>query len=153
MSYQYCSYLLYCEIHLMRFIYLYCTSIFFKYVISLCFFNHHRILLFSQILIQFLCDIFKHKIPCTQINPQPTNFQSPPYRKHWNSEPYRGLDGCGEGYCDSDINCLDSDNIWQYTTVSNQCYWFPLNWTWHLQYCNRWYLLEKRPSSIYYVTC
>ena len=36
-------------------------------------------------------------------------------------EHYWGSADRGEGYHDSDINCMSSDNLWQYNTIPNQC--------------------------------
>ena len=45
---------------------------------------------------------------------------------------YWGSDNRGKGECDSDINCLASDNHRKYTTVTNQCQRFPWRLMWHL---------------------
>ena len=63
MSYQYKSSLFYSWIHLLRFIGFYCTSIYKKYVILLCFiFNHHKTFLISKIIITKLCLSHKFQI-------------------------------------------------------------------------------------------
>ena len=36
-------------------------------------------------------------------------------------DPELVSDDCGEGDLDSDINRVDSDNLWKYTTVIKQC--------------------------------
>ena len=122
MSYHYHSYLFHCKIHLLGFHYCYCTLIYFIKNISLYFIcNHHITLLFSQLSNQLLCVIFKHNFCPRQMNPHPTHFWSPPHRKHWNTEPYQGSADHCEGECNLGINCLASDNLRQYTTVTNQC--------------------------------
>ena len=61
-SYQYLSYLFYRKIHLPRFILCYCTSIYVINTILSCYIcNHHITFIFSQILNQFFCDIFRKK--------------------------------------------------------------------------------------------
>ena len=126
MSYQYCSRIFHCNIHLRRFMFSYFTFIYGIYAISLYFiFNHHRTFIFLQISNYLLCDIFKHNLCYRQINQQPTHFRSPPHSRHWNTEPYQvSADRC-EGSCNLDINSLASDNLRQYTTVTNQCKTFP----------------------------
>ena len=122
-SYQYMSSLCYCEIHLLRFVFCYHTSIYNKYVILLCFIcNHQKNLHISWISKQFFCDIFEHKFLVVD--------------KHIYNIPKASItdtqqtlkDGalavsedCGDGYRESDLNCLASVILRQYTMVSNQC--------------------------------
>ena len=60
-SYKYCYYLYYINIHLCRFIFWYCTVIYENNGILSCFIlNHHGIFLFSLILNLLFYDIFDH---------------------------------------------------------------------------------------------
>ena len=107
-NYQYMSSLCYHKIHLLSFIWLYCTLVYNKYVILLGFIcNHHQTLLISKKLNQFLCDIFEHSFSL-QISTSTTSQKrwSTTHRKHWKKELYRGLFYCGEGDRDSDFNGL-----------------------------------------------
>ena len=134
------SYLCYCEIHLLRFICCYCTSIYNKYVVLLCIIcNHHKTFLISEILNQFLCNIYKHNYsPHTTISTTSQKLRSPKHSKHWNTELYRWSDDHGEGYHDSYLNRLDSFILTQYTTVTNKRYLLPWTWNLRIQYCDRW---------------
>ena len=121
-SYQYWRYLFYRKIHLLRFIYCYCTLIYVINSISLCFVcNHHRTFIFLQNLNQFLLWYLQTQF-VLQINKSTTyQFLSTQHRKHWKTEPYWGSADCGEGDHNSDINHLGSDNFRKCTTVTNQC--------------------------------
>ena len=145
-SYQYMSYLFYRKIHLLRFICCYCTSIYNKYIILLFFIcNHHKTLLISQVSYKFLCDIYKHNFLLQ--TSKSTTFQklrSPPPRKHWKTELYRGSENCGEGDSDSDFNCLASVILRKYAFVTNQCYRLPWTWIQSIWYCDSWPHFEKR---------
>ena len=107
-------YLFYRKIHLLSFIFCYCTLKDVIKTILLCFiFNHHITFLLSQIFNQFLCDIFRHYF-LLQTNKCTTHQKiwSTPHRKHWKMEPYCVSVNCGEGDCDSDTNRLASVIIW-----------------------------------------
>ena len=88
----------------------------------LCFIcNHHKTMLISQILNQFLGDILNesfdaHKyiynIPKTLITKTQQTLKDC---------ALLGSEDLSEGYRDSDLYCLASIIIWQYTTVTNQC--------------------------------
>ena len=149
-GYQYFSYLFNREIHLLRFICCYFTLIYKKYVILLCFIcNHHITFLISQISNHFLCDIFRHN--CFLQISKSTTFQNlwlPRHSKHWKTYPYQGSDDHGEGDRNSDISHLDSFNLRQYTTVTNQCSWLPWTWTWRIWYCGRWSHFENQPGRV-----
>ena len=70
--YQYMYSLCFREIHLIRYIWSYCTSFYNEYVNLLCFvINHHKTLLISQIPDQFLCDIPNTIVCCRQVHLQP----------------------------------------------------------------------------------
>ena len=71
-----------------------------------------------------------------------TKFLFPKPSNHWNMEHHRGSADCGEVDIDSDINHLDSGNVWQYTTVPSQCEWFPWTWTFLL-----WYEVDDLPGK------
>ena len=75
-SYQYCNYLFYREIHLLRFIWCYFTLIYDKYVFfCVCFFEIITEYFFSHKFRINSIVIFSNTIfRCRQINPQPTNF-------------------------------------------------------------------------------
>ena len=160
MSYQYCSYLYYREIHLRRYICWYCTLIYKKFVILSCFIlNCHRTFLFTQISNLLICGIFKHKnftsdkaihnLLCLIINNKfrhQVTVIKPRY--HWKTENYQGLDDHGEGDLDSDLNHLDSGNLWQYTNIPSQCEKFPWTWTWSILYFDCWYHFENLPGSV-----
>ena len=129
-SYQYIYSLYFREIHLLRFISCYCTSIYKKYVILLCFIcNNHKTLLISQISNEFLCDIFKDKFsPQTskyttfqklQLTRHIKHWKTPTHRKHWKTKIYKGSSDIGEGGYESDSNHLASVILRQYTTVTN----------------------------------
>ena len=47
--------------------------------------------------------------------------------KQWNTEHYRESVDHGEGNLDTDLNSLDSGNIWQYDTASSKCENFSLD--------------------------
>ena len=78
---------------------------------------------------------------------------SPPHSKHLKTGIYQGSADCCEVDCDSDLNCLASVILRQYTTVTNQCYKFTWAWTWRIQYCYCWYHFNKRPSRFNSITC
>ena len=121
-SYKYWLYLFYHKIHLLSFVYSYCTLIDVINAISLCFiYNLHRTLLFSQITNKLLFDVSNHKLCYRQINPQYINFLSPPQSNHRRIDTYMGCSDCGEWYHNSDIYFLPSDNFRQYTSITNQC--------------------------------
>ena len=137
----------YREIYLLRFIFCYCTSIYKKYVILLCFIcDNHRTLLISKLLNQFPCDIFKDNFLLqTSKSTKSQKRLLPTHSKHWKTEPYRGSDDRGEVDCDSDLNRLASVILSQYTTVTNQCWWFSCTWTFLIQYCDCWSHFGKLP--------
>ena len=123
------TYLFYHEIHLLRFIFCYCTPIYKEYIILFCWFcnhhknftyitnNHNKNLLISQILNQFFCNIFKRNFSLQ--TSKSTTFQyfwlprrskhwkTPTHSKHWNEELYRGQADRGEVDRESDLNHLD----------------------------------------------
>ena len=68
-------------------------------------------------------------------------------------EQYRGPVNCGERNLDLDINCLASGNLRKHTTAPIQCDILHWNWTWRILYFDRWYHFDKRPGSVYSVTC
>ena len=150
MSCQYLPYLFYREIHLLRFIFCYCTSIYVINAILLCFFLIIAELCFSHKFLINSFVVFSSIIfCCKQINPQLSKIFDHPHTE--NTErwiPIMGSADRGEWDRDSDINHLASDNLWQYTTVTNQCWWFPWTWTCHIWYFNCWYHFEKRPGSV-----
>ena len=82
-----------------------------------------------------------------------THFILPSHDEHLNMEHYWGSVNCGEGDLDSDINRLASGDLRQYTTAPSQCEKLPRIWTWNLLYFDRWYNFEKRPGSVWSVTC
>ena len=90
-SYHCMSALSYHEIHLMRFICSYCTLIYNKYVILLCFIIiHHKTLLISQISNQFLCDIFQDNcLLHTSTSTTRRKLQIPTQRNNWNTGLYQ----------------------------------------------------------------
>ena len=110
-------------IHLQRCIIFYCISMYKEYVILLCCIcNHHKTLHSSRILNQFLCDIFGtqlfsadkyiHNLPKASITDnQQTLKDTTLVRSNDFGERYRG----------SDLNCLSSVILRQYTTLTNQC--------------------------------
>ena len=112
----------------------------FVFIIELCFRHKFRIIPLWYFQTHFLL----------QTNKSTTyqNIWSCPISKHWMTEPYQESDHCGEGDCDLDINFLASDNLCQYTTVTNQCYHLPCNWTWLLWYCHCWSHFKKRHGRL-----
>ena len=122
-SYQYMSSLCDHKIHLLRFIFFYCTLVYNKYVILLCSIcNHHKTLLTSQILNQFLSYIFKHNfLMQTSKSTTSQKLWLPTHSKHWNTEPYWGSADCGEGDCESYFNHMVSVFHSKYNNVTNQC--------------------------------
>ena len=100
MSYQYIYSIFYCNIHLLRFDFCYCTSIYKKYVILLCFIcNYHNTLLILKIFItkknylnflnQFLSDIFKRHFCYRQQNQPPSNIFDHPEAAKIERRPHR----------------------------------------------------------------
>ena len=122
-SYQYMSSLFYRETHLLRFICCYCTSVYKKCIILLCFiFNYHRNLLISHFFNQFICNIFRgYFLMQTSKSTTSQKLRIPTCSKHLKKELYQGLADSGEGDHNSDLNHLDSVIISKYTTVTNQC--------------------------------
>ena len=154
MSYQYYYSVLYWKIHLLRFIYLYCTFIYVIEAISLYFIcNHHITLIFSQISNQLLCEISKLNVRVRNINLNPNKFWSPPHSKHWNTDHHHGLVNHSEGDCESDIKRLASDHLRKYTTVTNQCKKSPWTWSWHFWYCDLWSHFDNLPGKVQYFMC
>ena len=113
----------FCKINLMRFICWYCTLVWNKYIILLCFIcNHHKTLLISQISNKFLRVILKHIVLLQTTKSTPFQIlRLSTHVKHWKTELYLGSADFGEGDQDSDLNSLDSVIIRQYNTVTNQC--------------------------------
>ena len=120
-SYQYLSFLFLsqdtpAEVHLLiLYLYLSYKQYFFIFICNLC-----RTLIYSQISNQFLCDIFKQKFSLK--TNKSTTYQKlwlPLHSKHLKMERYQGWEDCCGGDRNSDINFPDSDNLWQYTTVTN----------------------------------
>ena len=134
------SYLFNLEIHLLRLILCYCSSIYKKYIIVSCFIcNHHRTLIISKNLNQVLHDIFNQTVLLqTSKSTTSQNLGYTTHRKHWNTDLYCGLVDCGEGDLDSDLNRLASVIVRQYNTVTNQCKWLPWTWTWRIWYWDSW---------------
>ena len=164
-SYQYCSYLYYCEIHLRIYIYCYCL---FTYVNSILFImfilNCCVTLLFSKILNMFICGIFDYKVFALDkeihnlrfllsTTTAKTKFMLPGPSDHWKMELYHGLADSGKGDLDSDINCLDSGNLWQYPNVPSQCEQFSWTWTGRLPYFDCWSYFKKFLDIFHPVTC
>ena len=139
-SYQCNFYSCYWDIHLLMFISCYCTSIYNKYVILIFFIsNLHKAMLISQMIITkpFLYHKFRINsfvtfsntiVCCRQLNlpnsksfdcPYAANIERCPHRNHWKTELYWGLADCGEVDRDSDLNCLASVILRDYTTVTN----------------------------------
>ena len=120
---QYLHYLFYRRIYLLRFIFCCFGLIYKRYIIVLSFIcNRHRNLNFSQISNQFFCDIFGHNFSLqTSKSNTFQNIQSPTHIKHWKTDIYWGSTDRNEGYPDSDLNCLASVILIQYTNVTNQC--------------------------------
>ena len=86
---------------------------------------------------------------CIKIYPQPSRFwSSKKLCEHWKTKPYLGSADHDKRYCDSDINHLDSVNLQQYTTVTNQCEGVSWTWMWHLMYCQLRSHSEKRPGRV-----
>ena len=132
-SYQYCSYLYYHEIHLRRYIILYCPLTYDNFVIWLCFIlSCHGNLLFSQRMNLCICGIFErnlfaankeiHNLRFLIINNKCRN-QVPVIKNcdHWYTEHYQVLDDHCEGDLDLVVNNLASGNIMQYSTVPSKC--------------------------------
>ena len=160
MSYQYCSYLYYCDIHLHRYIRCYCQFTYNDSVILIMFYfklsrkfsfltnikSSHLWYFWTQL---FAADKEIHNFLFLVIN---NNFRNQvPVIKPSNRlkrEYYWGLAGCCERYLHLDLNCLDSDHLWKYTTVPSQCERFSWTWTWRLLYFDSWYHFENRPGSV-----
>ena len=159
-SYQYCPYLYYHDIHLHRYICCYCPLTYDNYVIFIIFSfslsrNFAFITNFEYVHLWYFNKYFsqQRKKSITfdfQSSPtsEETKFLLPKLSNNWNTDHYRGLDDRDEGYLESDLNCLVVGNLWQYTTVTSQCELFPLNWTRRMMYFDRWSQFEKCPSSV-----
>ena len=119
----------YHEIHLMRFLKSYCTLIFNKYVILLCFvIIHHKNLLISQMYNQWICDILLHNyLLQTVTSTTPWNLLTPTQRKPWNSGIYQDMNDSCKGDHESDLNCLASVILRKYTTVKKPVLVFSLD--------------------------
>ena len=116
-------------------------------------------LIFSQISDLFICAIFEHNNfeAAKEIHyfwffilNNKCRYQVPviTQNNNWNTEQYCGLANCCEEDLESDIYCLDSVNLWQYTTVLCQCERLPWTWTWFLLYFEHLSLFEKQPVSV-----
>ena len=82
--------------------------------------NHHKTLLISQALNQFICDILQHNyLLQTSTSTTSKNCQSLTQSKHSMTGLYQGLDDICDGDRDSDKSSGFSD-LRQYTTVTNQ---------------------------------
>ena len=103
---------------------------------------------FSQQWKQSITFNFRSTTTCAE-----HKFLLPKPSDHWRTEHYQESDNCWEVDLGSDINHLDSGNIWQYNTVPSQCEKFPWTWTWRLLHSNCWYYSEKRPGSVSSVIC
>ena len=140
----------YCIIHVLRFICCCCTLIYKVHLILLCFIcNHHKTMLISELLNEFLCDLFEENyLLQTSTSTTFQKCQSPTQSKYWKTEPYRGSDDCGEGHHDSVLNRLTSVILRQYTTLTNQCSQILGTWKLYIQYCEIWYHSKKRPGRV-----
>ena len=119
----------------------------------LCFiWSHYGFLFFSYQHVLF-SDSSNTIFCCRHINSWPSHFlSSVTWWNHWKTNLYRGSDDCGEGDCDSDINCLVSFNLCQYITLTNQCEKLTLTWMWFLLYFYCWYHFEKCPGRVKSIT-
>ena len=128
-SYQYFSYLYYRDIHLHRYILCYFLLTYDDYVILIMFyfkpwFSYKcQIWSFVVFLRTTFCSRQSDPLPSIMIISNKCRNQVPVIKvsQHWNKEYYRRSADCCEGDLDLDINCLDSDNLWKYTTVPIQC--------------------------------
>ena len=159
-SYQHCSHLYYLDIHLHRYIFWYCIltyddsvifiMLYFKLSRNFSFLtNIESVHLWYFQTQLFAADKVIHHLRFLIINNKCRN-QVPVIKvsQHWNKKYYRRSADCFEGDLDLDINCLDSDNLWKYTTVPSQCDQLPWTWMWCLFYFYNWYRLEKGPGSV-----
>ena len=115
----------------------------------LCFIlNCHGTLLSSQISILFFCGISEHNFIAVVKEIHKLQFQStttsadtkfllPKPIYHWKTEQYWGSVHHIEVDIESEVNCLYSGNIWQYTTVPSQCEQLPWTWTFRILYLCR----------------
>ena len=138
MSYQYCSYLYDHKILLRSYICFYCPFTYENSVIFIIIYfklsqNFDFITNICSVVVFLDTSFTKNKIKFTTFNfrssttSAETKLLLPKPSYHSNTENYQGSAGHGEVDIDSDINCLDSGNLWQDTTVISHCE--QLHWT------------------------
>ena len=125
---------------LLRFIFNYC-GYFFSYKYRICSF----VIFLKHNFFAAVKEIHKLRLRSTTTSAY-TKFLLPKPRNHWKTYHYRGSVNRGEVDIDSDVNCLDSGNRRQSTTVPSQCEQSPWNWTCHLLYFDHWSHFKKRPG-------
>ena len=159
-SYQYCSYLYYCDIHQRRYICFYCPLAYNGSVILIIFYYKlsQNFAFLTNIEYVHLCYFWTQQFRSRQRNSLllililnnkcrdrvPVITQS----NHWKKKYYRGSDDFCEGYLDLYLNCLASGNLQQYTTVPSQCEIFPWTWSCCLLYFDHWSHFGKLPGSV-----
>ena len=159
-SYRYCSYLYYCMIHLRRcircyfplthddfyFFYMFYFKLSWDFYFIKIIKSVHLWYYWTKIV---LVDKVIHYLWFLIINNKCRN-KGPVIKPsdHWKTEHYLELADCCEGDPESELNCLTSGNLWQYTTVLSQFDRFPWTWTWRLLYLDCWSHFEKFPGSV-----
>ena len=117
-----------------------------KIIIFLLYFilNYHGTLIFSLISNLFFCCIFEQSKKSiifdfwSTTKSAVTKLLLTKPSDHWDTEHCRGSADHAEVDIDSGVNCMASSNLWQYTTVPNQCEQFPWTWMWRLLYFYHW---------------
>ena len=140
MSYQYCSF----NIIITRYICVFSLSAAIHWSTTIMLFllcsilNYHISLIFSNV---WICSFMTSKNTLFQ----PSNFRSSAtYCDNWKTQHNWEQNYCGEGDHDSNINCLASVNLRQYTIVPIQCEKFPWTCLGHLFYIYCYSHFKKR---------